>query len=280
MTRRTRLEAAGRWALEFPAIDRLKFVALLRGSQWMLLPGCAPQLLNEGDICLIGRTAYAVASDPDVAPVDGQTVYSSGRDVACIGGDDTIGIGGTVTFAAANADFLLERIPEFLIVPRSSPASAAIATILELVNNEIERDTMGSEIVSARLADVLVVEAFRAYAGVVEPAEMGWLGAIADPRLGRALRAMHADVAQPWTVAQLARVAGMSRAAFSAEFTRRLGQPPLAYLRTWRLTIARTALIRGDTTVAYMANKVGYTSQSAFAHAFRRAFGYSPKAGL
>ncbi|WP_413735421.1 cupin domain-containing protein [Sodalis sp. RH21] len=280
VTRRTRLEAAGRWALEFPAVDRLKFVALLRGSQWMLLPGRAPQLLNKGDICLLGRTAYAVASDPDVAPIDGQTVFGSGCDVACIGGDDTIGIGGTVTFAASNADFLLERMPDFMIVPRSSSASEAIATILALVNNEIERDMMGSEIVSARLADVLVVEAIRAYAGDVGQIEMGWLGAISDPRLGRALRAIHEDVAQPWTVARLAGVAGMSRAAFSAEFTRRLGQPPLAYLRAWRLTLARAALMQGGTTIARIANKVGYTSQSAFSHAFRRAFGSPPKANV
>lgn len=278
VTRRTRMEAAGRWALAFPAIDRLKFVALLRGSQWMLLPGRTPQLLSEGDVCLIGRTAYAVASDPDMAPIDGQGLYDSpGCDVARIGGDDTVGIGGTVTFAAADADFLLDMLPEFMIVPRSSPASGAIATVLALMGNEIERDMMGGEIVSARLADVLLVEAIRAYAGHVGRTEMGWLGALSDARLGRALRAIHEDVAQPWTVARLAGVAGMSRAAFSAEFTRRIGKPPLAYLRAWRLTIARAALMRGDTTVARTASEVGYTSQSAFGHAFRRAFGCPPK---
>jgi AraC-like DNA-binding protein len=70
----------------------------------------------------------------------------------------------------------------------------------------------------------------------------------------------------------------MSRAAFSAEFTRRVGQPPLGYVRAWRLTIARAALAGGDADVASIANAVGYMSQSAFAHAFRRAFGVSPTA--
>ncbi len=137
---------------------------------------------------------------------------------------------------------------------------------------------IGSEIVSARLADVLLVEAIRAYAGCVDAAEIGWLGALSDARLGRALRAIHDDVAQPWTVASLAGVAGMSRAAFSAEFTRRVGQPPLTYLRAWRLTLARAALAHGDATVADIARRIGYTSQSAFGHAFRRAFGAPPKA--
>lgn len=228
VSRRTRLEAAGRWALAFPALDRLKFVALLRGTAWIIRPVQAPQLMSAGDVCLLGRVAYAIASDPEVPPTDGQAFYGAGSDVARLGGDETISIGGTVTFDPGNSDFLLDMLPDFLFVPRSSAASGAIATILGLMNDEIERDIIGSEIVSARLADVLLVEAIRAYAGSIEQVEMGWLGALSDPRLGRVLRQIHGDVSQPWTVAQLAGHAGMSRAAFSAEFTRRVGQPPLA----------------------------------------------------
>jgi AraC-like DNA-binding protein len=231
-----------------------------------------------GDVCLLGRTAYAVASDPQQTPVDGQAFYGArGCDVARLGGDDTVGLGGSVTFAAENADFLLDMLPDFLFVPRFSDASGAMATILSLMNGEVERDIIGNEIVSARLADVLLVEAIRAYSGSVGQVKIGWLSALSDPRLGRVLRAIHEDVAHPWTVAQLAGVAGMSRAAFSAEFGRRVGQPPLAYVRTWRLNIARAALARGDTTVASVASKVGYTSQSAFGYAFRCAFGSPPK---
>lgn len=279
VTRRTRLEASGRWALAFPPVDRLKFVALLRGSQWMLLPGRPPQRMSEGDVCLLGRTAYAVASHPEETPIDGRTFYADGRDVARFGGDETIGIGGAVTFATVSGSFLLDMLPDFMIVPRSSSGSGAVATILGLMNNEIERDMLGSDIVSDRLADVLLVEAIRAYASRVGIADIGWLGALSDPRIGRALRALHDQVAQPWTVAQLASVAGMSRAGFSAEFTRRVGQPPLTYLRTWRLTLARAALLRGEATVASIASSVGYSSQSAFGHAYRRAFGATPKTG-
>jgi AraC-like DNA-binding protein len=278
VTRQTRIEGAGRWALAFPAIDRLKFVALLRGSAWMLLPGSASQLLSEGDVCVLGRTAYAIASHPEETPVDGQTFYAGGSDVARFGGDDTIGIGGTVTFTASSADFLLDMLPECMIVARSSKESFAVTTILGLMNDERERDMIGGEIVGARLADVLLVEAIRAYAGGDIAAKIGWLGALSDPKIGRALRAIHDDVAQPWTVAQLAGVAGMSRAGFSAEFTRRVGQPPLAYLRAWRLTLARAALMRGEANVASIASSIGYTSQSAFGHAFRRAFGAAPRA--
>lgn len=96
VTRQTRMEAAGRWALAFPAIDRLKFMAMIRGTGWILLPGQAPQSLTEGDVCVLGRTAYTIASHPEEATIDGQSVYAAGCDVARLGGDDTIAIGGTV----------------------------------------------------------------------------------------------------------------------------------------------------------------------------------------
>ncbi len=278
VTRRTRLEAAGQWALAFPALDRLKFVALLRGTAWMMLPARAPQLMSAGDVCLLGATAYAVASDPNLPPLDGQTFYGADGDVARLGGDEAVAIGGTVSFDPGNADFLLDMLPDFLFVPRSSAASGTVATILGLMESEVGGDSIGGEIVSARLADVLLVQAIRAYTGSGEQVEIGWLGALADARLGRVLRAIHGDIARPWTVAHLAGVAGMSRAAFSAEFTRRVGQPPLSYVRAWRLTVARAALAHGDESVASIASKVGYASQSAFGYAFGRAFGSPPKA--
>lgn len=277
VTRRTRLEAAGQWALQFPALDRLKFVALLRGASWLIMPGREAQQMSAGDVCLIGRTTYAVASDPALPPHDGRALYD-GHDVVRIGGDETIAIGGSVTFSPGNADFLLDMLPDFLLVPRSSTASGAVTTILTLLNGEVERAALGGQIVSARLADVLLVEAIRAYSEGAKGIQTGWLGALSDPRLGRALRAVHADVARPWTVAQLASVAGMSRAAFSAAFSRQVGQPPLGYVRAWRLALAHAALARGDDDIASIGNKLGYLSQSAFTHAFRRAFGTTPKA--
>lgn len=274
VTRQTRLEAAGRWALSFPAIERLKFIAIVRGGAWMLLPDRPPEYLAQGDVCVLGRVAYAIASHPNEMPADGEAAYAEG-DLARLGGDDTVAIGGTVTFAAGHADFLLDMLPECMVVSRSSPASSAVAIVLDLIVSEFEREAIGREIVSARLADVLLVEAIRAYAGSAV-LEIGWLGALSDRRLGRALRAVHGTVARPWTVAQLAGLAGMSRAAFAVEFARRVGQPPLAYLRSWRLTLARAALVRGETNVAAIANSVGYSSQSAFACAYKRMFGVPP----
>jgi len=282
VVRRTRIEAGGSWAFAFPPAGRLKFVAVLEGEQWILTPGEQCCLMKKGDVCLIGRTSYIIASDPQLAPQDGLSLYPvGGSDIARVNsGDGFIGIGGSIAFSEESGDFLLDMLPGFLLVGRSASASGAIAAVLDLISSEILRDAMGTDIVAARLADVLVVEALRALSDDGERNGRGWLGAISDPRLGRTLRAMHRDVAEPWTVATLAEVAGMSRAAFSARFTQQVGRPPLTYLRYWRLTLARTLLLRETNSVDVVARSVGYTSQSAFGNAYRQAFGTSPRSRI
>jgi len=276
------MEAGGSWAFAFPPADRLKFVAVLEGEQWMLTPGKPRYLIKRGDVCLIGRTAYVVASDPELEAQDGTSLYpEGGSGFARVGsGDGVVAIGGSVVFSDENGDFLLDMLPGFLLVERGAFGSGAIAAVLDLISKEILRDAMGTDIVAARLADVLVVEALRALSADDDRSRMGWLGAISDPRLGRALRTIHRDVAAPWTVAALAEVAGMSRAAFAAKFKQQVGRPPLDYLRNWRLTLARSLLRNDADSVEEVARRVGYTSQSAFGNAFRQAFGTSPRSRM
>jgi AraC-like DNA-binding protein len=103
-----------------------------------------------------------------------------------------------------------------------------------------------------------------------------WYQASADPRLGPALRAMHADAARPWTVPQLAAVSGLSRAAFARIFQLALGQAPMQYLTEWRMTLARDHLRAGELTLAEIGARSGYASPYAFAAAFRRHHGVPP----
>src|SRR6185312_13635957 len=119
-TRRARLEAAGDWALAFPALDRLKLVAVVRGSCWLMPADRDPQHMVAGDVCVIGRTAYAVASDPALPPIDGEPLFEApDSDVLRLGGDDTVMLGGGVLFARGNANFLLDMLPAFMLVPRA-----------------------------------------------------------------------------------------------------------------------------------------------------------------
>ncbi len=275
-TRRTRLEAAGDWSLEFPALERLKFVAVLRGACWLLLPGAAAQRLETGDCCLIGRTAYAIASDPALAPIDGGSLYDEGKALVRMGGDEMVSIGGGISFTPGVASFLLDMLPAFMHVPGISAGATAITAVLDLLEAEAQQPAMGHEVVTARLAEVLMIHAIRTFASASDTTG-GWLGALSDPRIGRAIQCFHGDIARPWTVAALAREAGMSRAAFSSAFTSRLGRAPFAYMRHWRMTRARVALADRHSSVGEVAELVGYTSQSAFGHAFRQTFGEAPR---
>lgn len=166
-------------------------------------------------------------------------------------------------------------LPVFAVVPRSRGAAETVAAVLKLLDAEITRDEMGSDTVTTRLAEVLMIEAVRAR--TVGPVPGGWLDALSEPRLGRALALIHNDIAEPWTIARLAAAAGMSRSAVASFFTRTVGQPPLDYVRSWRLARARAMLANGKDNVARVAITVGYTSQSAFAHAYRRAFATTPR---
>lgn len=273
--RRTWLEASGSWALSFPAIDRLKFVAVLKGACWFIPAQGPAQPLSTGDVVLIGRTDYEVASDPAVPPVAGLSLHAVDGDRLHLGGDDVLLVGGGVTFTPGTSSFLLDMLPASLVVGGSSHAAGAIAAVLALLDREARAPGLGSEAITARLAEVLVVEAIRFHANDVGAGHAGWLGALVDPKIGRALHSFHLDIARPWTVSMLAAEAAMSRAAFSAAFLRRVGRPPLDYVRAWRLTLARARLVTGA-PIASVAIDVGYTSQSAFAYAYRRFFGSPP----
>jgi transcriptional regulator GlxA family with amidase domain len=147
--------------------------------------------------------------------------------------------------------------------------------VIGLLSSELATSAPGQQTVLDRLLDVLLVLAMRACFQRTEHAPR-WYQASADPRLGPALSAMHADPARPWTVPQLAAISGLSRAAFARIFQLALGQPPMQYLTDWRMTLARDHLRAGELTLAQIGVCAGYASPYAFAAAFRRHHGLPP----
>ncbi len=127
-----------------------------------------------------------------------------------------------------------------------------------------------------RLLEALLVEALRSTSDALAPGGRGLMAGLADARIGRALSAMHGEASKPWTVATLARQAGMSRSAFAAAFAKMVGLPPMDYLANWRMTLARDALVSSDLPMADIAELAGYQSVSAFSTAFKRVHGCSP----
>ena len=236
--------------------------------------------LTEGDVFLLSNTRYTVASDPSIEPVDGTALYASpGQDLVRLGKErETVMIGGGSGFEEGSAAFVLDALPSFLRVDRASPKAEAIARTLASLQTEVSQGEMGGSIIAERLAEILVVEAVRAYVATVPSDRVGWITALAEPRIGMALTMMHSAPAQRWTVPELAAAVGMSRSAFAQRFSACVGTPPLDYLTSWRMVLAQRKLKAGQ-AIAAIAEEVGYSSQSAFAHAFKRTTGLTPRSG-
>jgi AraC-like DNA-binding protein len=134
----------------------------------------------------------------------------------------------------------------------------------------------GSATVLTKLSELLFVETVRRYLSTLPPDQTGWLAGLRDPAVGRALSLLHAAVDRDWTSDALAQEVGMSRSTFADRFTTVVGQPPMRYLTTWRMQVARQHLQETRRTIAQIAHEVGYESEAAFARAFRRECGAPP----
>ncbi|HSH42917.1 MAG TPA: AraC family transcriptional regulator, partial [Arenicellales bacterium] len=134
----------------------------------------------------------------------------------------------------------------------------------------------GGETVITHLADILIIQAIRAWLEKAPQTGSGWLVALRDRHIGRALSAMHRNPEQPWTIQRLAGEAGMSRSAFSARFTELVGEPAMRYLTRWRMQMARLELKNSAEPMIMLAERLGYQSEAAFSRAFKRVFGVPP----
>ncbi len=171
----------------------------------------------------------------------------------------------------------LRGLPQYLHVPGDcGHAPPWLAPIVDALSAEAFEPGPGSDVVMSRLSDALVTRALRHHVESVE--QPGWLHGLQDPFVAPALAAMHDNLERHWTVRTLARAAGLSRAAFAARFADRVGEPPMRYLLRLRMQRAKTLLRDQRATVAAVATRVGYSSEAAFAAAFRREVGAAPGA--
>jgi AraC-like DNA-binding protein len=195
------------------------------------------------------------------------------------GGEPTTKICGAVRFDHPAARNLVEILPKTIRVEASSsPQMEWMQSTLRLMAAEAAELRPGGEAVITRLGDILVVQAIRSWIETDPAAQSGWLGALQDPQIGRAISLIHRRPAQAWTVSALADEVAMSRSAFAARFTELTGEPAMQYVTRWRMHVALSSLREERTTVAELASQLGYRSEAAFARAFKRVLGVSPGA--
>jgi AraC-like DNA-binding protein len=174
---------------------------------------------------------------------------------------------------------LLAALPAILVADlRRRPCAEWAESSFRYAAREHAARRPGSQEILARLSELLFVEAVREYIEQLSGDATGWLAALRDPSLARALEAVHARPRHPWTTEGLASEAALSRSAFAERFTDTVGVPPMSYLTRWRMLLAGQRLRESSETIAQIAGTVGYESESTFSRAFTREMGVAPGA--
>ncbi|WP_332855267.1 AraC family transcriptional regulator [Duganella sp. S19_KUP01_CR8] len=268
--------AAGSWRVRRSESGQPFYSVILEGSCRLEVSGQEPIQLQQGDFVLI-PSAYRftmtsleppASEDLDIPPTqlpNGEFRHGA-QDVPA----DTQLLVGYCTFGSPDAALLVSLLPQLVHVR----GEKRLSTIVQLVGEESRAARPAREVILARLLEVLLIEALRSAAGTA--ASPGLLRGLADERLAVALRRIHENMTKPWTVAQLAKEAALSRSTFFERFSRALGVAPMAYLLTWRMAWAKHLLRRQETGIAEVAGRVGYGSASAFSVAFTRHVGLPP----
>jgi AraC-like DNA-binding protein len=160
----------------------------------------------------------------------------------------------------------------------SSPQVEWLQSTLRFIAAEAREMRPGGEAVITRLSDILVIQAIRSWIAHDPAGQRGWLGALQDRQIGRALAVVHRDPARAWSVSSLAAEAAMSRSAFAARFTELVGEPAMRYVARWRMHAALRSLKEDGVRLGELAGRLGYRSEAAFSRAFKRFMGVSPGA--
>jgi AraC-like DNA-binding protein len=279
-----RSELTAPWGLTLPATPGYLWFHVVTAGRLRLETGDDASSIQLGDLALVPHgEGHVLRSEPGAAApgiLELERQHVSDRYEILRHGDGGAPTGlicGAVRFEHPAARNLVEILPSTIqIEASSSPRLEWIQSLLRLMAVEAGELRPGSEAVITRLGDILVIQAIRAWMESDPAARSGWLGALRDPQIGRAISLIHGHPARDWTVASLADELAMSRSAFAARFTELVGEPAMRYLARWRMHMAVAALKEEGATVGQLADRLGYRSEAAFSRAFKRVIGVSP----
>ena len=279
-----RAELTAPWGIAIPEIEGCMVVHIVTAGRCQIgLDGEPPRELREGSLVLLPHgSAHTLRSEADAAadPLFDLPVQklSERYEIMRHGGGGTFAQTTTavVRVDAAVVENLVALFPRVLQLDAWDDASGWLQSTLRFIAQEAKELKPGGETVITRLTDILIIQAIRSWIDSAPHAQQGWLAALRDEQIGRALVVMHREPQHPWTVASLAATVHMSRSAFAARFTEFVGQPPLQYLTAWRMQVAQRSLRDSAMPLAELAEQVGYQSEAAFSRAFKKVVGVAP----
>lgn len=283
-----RAELRAPWAVHTRGLEGGIFHAVVRGRAVLRLDRDRESVaLAEGDVAVVPHGEGHVMCDaPSTRPVPiaGRTRPAPDGGAALLsidgGGAECRLVCGRFEIDRHATHPLVSLLPPLIHLRRDDPVLGPwLAPTLALMASELTAGAPGAGVVLTRLADVLVVHALRAHVASDAPAPVGWLRALRDPQVGKALGLVHARPGETWTAASLAARVGVSRSVLYERFTELVGEPPARYLLRWRMHVAEKSL-SDDASLGLgeVAARVGYGTEAAFAKAFKRFTGEAPGA--
>jgi AraC-like DNA-binding protein len=278
------------WSIRVQDEAPLTVAAVVSGEAWVVPGSGEPTLLRPGDVAIVlGPEPYTMADEPATPPQvvvhPGQRCTApDGHELKMIGelgvrtwgnaaDGSTVMLVGTYELEGEVSLRLLRALPQLLVLRDDEWDCPVIPLLAE----EIVKDDPGQEAVLDRLLDLLLIAVLRAWFARPDADTPGWYRAYDDPIVGHALRLIHHNPGEQWTVASLARETGVSRAALARRFHELVGEPPMSFLTGWRIALAADLLLEPGATIGSVAHQVGYGSPFALSTAFKRVRGVSPQ---
>ena len=270
------------WAMRFTGHPGLiKCYAVVRGSCWLQVDGVADRVRlaeHDGFMMPNGRS-FILASDLDLPPTAAGEVLASARHGATVvygGGGDAMLAGARFEVEGRKAQDLLGTLAP-AVQFRAAEDQAALRWCMERMMAEVREERPGLSLVAHHLAHLMLLQVLRLHLSQGTGGQVGWFYALADPQVGAALTAIHADPAHRWTLDGLASKAGVSRSVLAQRFRERVGETPVAYLTRWRMMLAAERLANRRYSLEEVARSSGYGSENAFNTAFKRVMGCPPR---
>ncbi|MCK5395049.1 MAG: AraC family transcriptional regulator [Gammaproteobacteria bacterium] len=263
------------WVIDIEPLNlQVSFHVIAHGDCWLHTQDTStPTELHAGDlvICLRNTPHYVTNSEelpPDDLPRNNPTTKETP-------GESTSLICGQCEFLQYYWNPILEAMPTIMVIPTVDSAGSNLASVINLMIAEVESDGEGSSAIIDRLSDILFIEAIRKYIQM-QNNNQGYIAALQDSRLSKALTSFHKQPENTWTVQTLSEEAGMSRSAFADKFKQMVDMSPMEYVTGWRMQHAYDAMTSDSKSVMQIAEDSGYQSEAAFRKAFKKQFGIGP----
>jgi AraC-like DNA-binding protein len=290
------IDASAPWVTETPAGPELgphlmpgvehviDYHIVAAGSCWGGIVDQPPVRLEAGDVIVFPQgDSHTMSSAPGMRGIPDHETLRRARASTLplavrMGGGKPEGAHVICGFLGCDArpfNPLLATLPRLIHLPRAS-GGGVLEQLVTLALAESKAKSAGSEAVLARISELLFVEVVRRYLATLPPENVGWLAGLRDEGVGRALGKLHDRPAHDWSLDELAHEVGMSRSVLAERFGHFVGVPPMQYLAQWRMQLAATLLSSTSLSLAEVAERVGYGSETALSRAYKRWLGVAP----